>query len=137
MSGEDRKKKFIRNSLIICLCLGVLPGILWGLDSSVLFVGLCFGLGLWLGILFEMIPWFIAVSREHKDENIIFWICLFFGWLLIPWLACIIWACQAPKAEQRDNNSNKYEDLEKLQNLKENGVISESEFEIEKQKLLR
>lgn len=31
---------------------------------------------------------------------------------------------------------NKYEELEKLKNLKDNGVIAENEFEIEKQKIL-
>ena len=34
-------------------------------------------------------------------------------------------------------NGNKYEDLERLQKLKEDGAITEAEFEAEKQKLLR
>lgn len=38
---------------------------------------------------------------------------------------------------QKENNSNKYEDLERLQKLKESGTITEVEFEIEKAKLLK
>lgn len=38
---------------------------------------------------------------------------------------------------QKESNSNKYEDLERLQKLKESGTITESEFKIEKAKLLR
>lgn len=35
------------------------------------------------------------------------------------------------------NSSNKYEDLEKLQKLKEQGIITEAEFLAEKEKLLK
>lgn len=36
-----------------------------------------------------------------------------------------------------NGTSNKYEDLEKLMKLKQDGVLTEAEFEIEKQKILR
>ena len=36
-----------------------------------------------------------------------------------------------------NNSSNKYEDLEKLQKLKEQGIITEAEFLAEKEKLLK
>lgn len=35
------------------------------------------------------------------------------------------------------NNGNKYEDLEKLMKLKQDGILTDTEFEIEKQKILR
>ena len=41
------------------------------------------------------------------------------------------------KVEQSTNGSNKYEDLERLTKLKEMGTITQEEFEIEKEKLLR
>ncbi len=37
----------------------------------------------------------------------------------------------------RNIGGNKYEDLAKLQKLKESGAITEEEFNIEKQKLLK
>lgn len=131
MSGAEKKKTYIRNVLVISLIIGIIVGII----AENLIFGLFFGLGLWLGILVEMIPWLIAIERSHRDEKIIFWISVFFGYLIIPWLACIIWACQAPKLEQE--NSNKYDDLVELQKLKENGIITEIEFEVEKSKILR
>ena len=36
-----------------------------------------------------------------------------------------------------NGTSNKYEDLEKLMKLKQDGVLTETEFEIEKHKILR
>ena len=41
------------------------------------------------------------------------------------------------KKKNKNTTNNKYEDLERLQKLKENGTINEEEFEIEKKKILR
>lgn len=57
------------------------------------------------------------------------------GWFLgILGLIVII---VLPSNEQSTNNVNKYEQLEQLQKLKENGTITEVEFEAEKAKLLK
>ncbi len=99
---------------------------------------LLFIIGVVLGAFIYFLPTYIAAKKDHSNFVVILIINLLFGWTLLAWLVCIVWACiDTSHNETNNTNSNKYEDLEKLQNLKENGVISESEFEIEKQKLLR
>ena len=58
------------------------------------------------------------------------------GW----WLGVIgfIVVCAMPsKKDNVEIKSNIYEDLEKLMKLKESGAITDTEFEVEKQKLLK
>ena len=66
--------------------------------------------------------------------------CFWYG-LILGIIGIIIVACLEDKSNEIEtkkvNNTNKLEDLEKLQKLKDNGTITEIEFEIEKQKLLR
>lgn len=66
--------------------------------------------------------------------------CFLYG-LLLGFIGVIIVLCLRDKSGEiennKDNTSNKYEDLEKLQKLKESGTITEKEFEMEKQKLLK
>lgn len=52
------------------------------------------------------------------------------------WVICIIWAC-IDTSNNETNNINKYEELSKLQQLKESGAINEIEFEVEKSKILK
>lgn len=63
--------------------------------------------------------------------------CFWYGFLL-GIIGLIIVACLKDKSGEISNNtSNKYEELSKLQKLKESGAITDVEYEIEKQKLLR
>ena len=59
------------------------------------------------------------------------------GWFL--GIIGLIIICVLPNENTNNvvRNSNKYEDLEKLHKLKEQGVITEKEFENEKNKLLK
>lgn len=57
------------------------------------------------------------------------------GWLL--GILGLIVMLVLPGDTQNSGKSNKYEDLAKLQKLKEDGTITEAEFEAEKQKLLK
>lgn len=100
---------------------------------------LLFIIGVVLGAFIYFLPTYVAGKKDHSNFVIILIVNLLFGWTLLGWLVCIVWACIDTSNNEinNTNSSNKYEDLEKLQKLKENGVISESEFEIEKQKLLR
>lgn len=85
------------------------------------------------------LPVYIASKKDHPNFGVILLITVLFGWTLLGWLVCMIWACIDTNNNETNNmnGSNKYEDLEKLQKLKENGVISENEFESEKLKLLQ
>ncbi len=57
------------------------------------------------------------------------------GWLL--GILGLIIMLVLPGNGQNTQNVSKYEELEQLQKLKENGTITEAEFEVEKSKLLR
>ncbi len=68
--------------------------------------------------------------------------CFWYGFLL-GIIGIIIVACLKDKSGEIQNetntsvNTNKYEQLEKLQQLKNNGTITDAEFEVEKAKLLK
>ena len=65
--------------------------------------------------------------------------CFLYG-LLLGIIGIIIVLCLKDKSGEINNSNkgaSKYEDLAKLQKLKESGAITDVEFEIEKQKLLR
>ena len=99
---------------------------------------LLFIIGVVLGAFIYFLPTYVAGKKDHSNFVIILIINLLFGWTLLGWLACIIWACIDTNSDETNNinSSNKYEDLEKLQKLKENGIITETEYDSEKQKLL-
>ena len=81
-----------------------------------------------------IIPTIVAVKRKHPNKVAIILINIFLGWSFLGWIGALIWACILPNSEAKNNN--KYEDLAKLQKLKDEGTISKEEFEIEKQKVL-
>lgn len=64
--------------------------------------------------------------------------CFLYGFLL-GIIGVIIVLCLKDKSgEVKENNTfSKYDELGKLQKLKESGAITDSEFEVEKQKLLK
>lgn len=88
-----------------------------------------FCIGLWIGFGF-----LCDYLGKQKGQKNCFWYGFFLGII-----GLIIVLCLKDKSGEISNNSssNKYEDLAKLQELKENETITEVEFEIEKQKLLR
>ncbi len=57
--------------------------------------------------------------------------------LVLSIFGVLIAILMKPKKVVVTNSSNKYEDLERLQKLKEQGIITNAEFEIEKSKLLK
>ncbi len=57
--------------------------------------------------------------------------------LVLSILGVLIAILMKPKKVVVTNSSNKYEDLERIQKLKEQGIITNAEFEIEKSKLLK
>ena len=72
-------------------------------------------------------------KRIGKDKGIDYGFLI--GWIL--GIIGLIIILVLPSNGQDSNNINKYEQLAQLQKLKENGTITDAEFEIEKTKLLR
>ena len=96
-------------------------------------------IGIALTVAFYFLPSIIAIKKKHANKLFIFILNLAFGWTFLAWVACLIWAFVDVDGSATDNllNGNKYDNLEKLQKLKESGALSEEEFEAEKQKILK
>ena len=45
---------------------------------------------------FYMLPAVVAAQRKHHQANAIAAVNLFFGWTLIGWVGCLIWALTEP-----------------------------------------
>lgn len=94
------------------------------------------------GIVLYFLPAIIAYKRNHANKGIILLIDFLLGWTFLGWAGCLVWAfidTDGSKASNMTRNigGNKYEDLARLQKLKDSGAITDEEFEIEKQKLLK
>lgn len=97
-----------------------------------------------IGVALYFLPTIIAFNRKHTNKGIILLLDLLLGWTFLGWVGCLIWAfldtnqkITVSPTNNVINNTNKYEDLEKLMKLKQDGVLTEVEFEIEKAKLLK
>ena len=95
-----------------------------------------------LGTLAYFLPTIIAIKKKHANSVIIALLNIIIGWTFLGWIGCLVFACIDADGSRASNltrniGGNKYEDLIRLQKLKESGAITEVEFEIEKQKLLR
>ena len=97
-----------------------------------------------LGIALYFLPAIIAYNRKHTNRGIILLLDFLLGWTFLGWAGCLVWAfldtdkgITVSTTNNVVSNTNKYEDLEKLMKLKESGVLTEVEFEIEKAKLLK
>ena len=93
-------------------------------DSILLLIAIGFGL------IWAYLSRYIGL-KKGIDTGYIWGYCLgIIGFIVV----CVL---QGENTKEQTSNSSKYEDLEKLQKLKESGAITDVEFEIEKQKLLR
>ncbi|WP_375123599.1 superinfection immunity protein [Pseudomonas sp. LW8] len=104
-----------------------------------------------LGIVFlflimatYFLPSFNAFSRKHPDRWPIFMLDLFLGWTIVGWVVSLVWSVSqitSPEMtrvpSQSQPEADKYQKLERIGSLKEKGLLTESEFEAEKAKLLQ
>ena len=95
-----------------------------------------------IGIPLYFLPAIIAYNRKHSNKGTILLLDFLIGWTFLGWVGCLVWAFldndqNTTMSTPVNASNNKYEDIEKLMKLKESGALTEIEFEIEKQKLLR
>lgn len=89
------------------------------------------------------LPTFISAKRGHPNGTGIFLLNLFLGWTFIGWLVALIWSVSAfapapPVAARASNDGEtRLNQLQTLAALKEKGILSDDEFEVEKAKLLK
>lgn len=89
-------------------------------------------------------PTLNAYHRKHPNFNSILLLNLFLGWTLIGWVVSIVWSASSiapiepirlrPEAEPAED---KYQKIERLGSLKEKGLLTETEYEAEKAKILQ
>lgn len=87
------------------------------------------------------LPSLIASTRLHSNLNPIILLNVFLGWTLIGWVAALVWSAskidsQAVKPDEKAVEPDKYAKLERISLLKERGVLTESEFLSEKERIL-
>lgn len=96
-----------------------------------------------------LLPTFEAWKREHKSLSAIALLNIFLGWTLIGWVAAMVWACKsqvqaveivpatpstpAPAISAAPSLSD---EMRKLAKLRDDGILSEDEFQAQKAKLL-
>ena len=95
-----------------------------------------------VGLVIYFLPSIIAYKGNHANKGIILLLNFLLGWTFLGWAGTLVWSLvdregQGTQKAFRNVGGNKYEDLARLQKLKDSGTITEVEFEIEKQKLLR
>lgn len=99
---------------------------------------------LFVGFMIYFMPSLNAHHRRHPNFNSILLLNLFLGWTLIGWVVSIVWSASSiatvepirarPAPEQEED---KYQKIERLGGLKEKGLLTESEYEAEKAKILQ
>ncbi|WP_446431052.1 superinfection immunity protein [Pseudomonas sp. 1121_17] len=90
-----------------------------------------------MAVVVYFVPMMIAFYRRHERHTSIFILNLFLGWAGFVWLVCLMWAIFGHRLKPYPvQYYNKDEELERLANLKSSGSLTESEYEIEKKRLL-
>jgi len=95
-----------------------------------------------LGVIFYFLPSMLASNKKNYWS--IFLLNLLLGWTLLGWVISLIWAVMddstAPKQTPQqiiiNNPSNVTNELSKLVDLKEKGILSEEDFNKAKAKIL-
>lgn len=96
------------------------------------------GMVIIIGFLIYFIPAFVAKGNNNFTTVLI--INIFFGWTLLGWVVALILAfsdSRAPVVISSDTKADKYDQLTKLDALREKGVISTEEFIKEKEKIMK
>lgn len=96
-----------------------------------------------LGSLLYFTPTIIAWNKRNISS--IFALNLLLGWSVIGWVIALVWSLGVDRptevktffVDKSPTNNNALEQLERLQKLKDSGVLDESEFKSQKQKILR
>lgn len=88
-----------------------------------------------------ILPMMVAFYRRHENYTAIFLINLLLGWTGIVWVVCLVWAFVGSAKRYNVVNSgssgpSKYEELERISELKRKGDLTAEEFEREKSRLL-
>jgi len=93
-------------------------------------------------IVAYFLPTWIASYRDHPNRTSIYLLNLLLGWTFLGWVACLIWSALAIERNEDSPSSSpemvddKYQQLEKLGDLRERGLLTDSEYQKEKDRIL-
>jgi hypothetical protein len=92
------------------------------------------------------LPTIIAALRSHPNTGAIFAVNLLLGWTFLAWVLCLVWAASDtnrytgpyppynPGADSQDRIINQ---LRQLQQLRDEGALTEEEYNRQKASVLR
>lgn len=87
------------------------------------------------------IPSMVASNNKHPQIGAIFALNLFLGWTLLGWVVALVWACMKSEPKQPETvineiNNSAADEIKKLAELKEQGILTDEEFNARKKKIL-
>lgn len=90
-----------------------------------------------VGLIIYFIP--TMVAYDNKKASTVFLVNLFFGWTILGWIISLILAFSDRKDPVviQNNKSDKYDQLQKLEELRSKGIVTTEEFIIEKEKIMK
>lgn len=105
----------------------------------------------WTIAAFCLIPYFlptiVAMMRNHPSAGGIFIINFLFGWTVLVWIICLVWAASdsrqtiyhsyPPYNPAADSQDRIIAQLRQLQQLRNEGALTEEEFCRQKAAILR
>jgi hypothetical protein len=106
-------------------------------------LGMTFG---GLCLLLYFLPTIVAALRSHPSAGAIFAVNFFFGWTFIGWIICFVWAASGnsrysgpypPYNRSADSQDHIINQLRQLQQLRDEGALTEEEFNRQKASILR
>lgn len=99
-------------------------------------IGILIVLAIILSLIIYFLPSIIAKVRNHSHNLAIFFLNLFTGGTGVGWIVAFVWAFIDKPIVQVEGKPTIAQELKELAQLKEQGIITEEEFEIKKNKLL-
>ena len=92
-----------------------------------------------LAFVAYFLPSIIAIDiREHQSRKAIFVVNLFLGWTLLGWIVALAWSLTNPTQEVINSQPTQSaaDEIQKLANLKEQGLLTDDEFNKKKSEIL-
>ncbi|HEY0653531.1 MAG TPA: superinfection immunity protein [Chryseosolibacter sp.] len=86
------------------------------------------------------------IGNHKRNAGAIWVLNIFLGWTLIGWVVALVWACTAETPVQYTNfyegsnvpkKGTKADELEKLKTLHDRGVLTDDEFNVQKERVLK
>lgn len=93
-----------------------------------------------LGVALYFLPGFLAMGK--RNDTAIWLLNLFLGWTVIGWIGALVWAAtdeppQPKIVNQINSTTSRTQELERLKKLLDDGAISQTEYNSEKERILK